>query len=73
MDKNLEISLHEGQCGLCIHFSEHHKEAMPEVTQIRRKKKASKDVVAECGHPAHAPLHLKVNVASGCDGFSPAH
>jgi hypothetical protein len=23
----------------------------------------------ECGHPKHAPLHLKVTAISGCDGF----
>ena len=26
-------------------------------------------LVDECGHPKHAPLHLKVTPISGCDGF----
>jgi hypothetical protein len=29
-------------------------------------------MVDECGHPRHAPLHLKVTPLSGCDGFAPA-
>ena len=63
--------LHDGQCGLCAHFGEHHQ-AQQQLTQIRLKKEAPDDLIDECGHPKHAPLHLKVTPISGCDGFEPA-
>ncbi len=61
-----------GQCGLCGHFGEHHASAEL-LTQIRVNKAAPEDLVDECGHPKHAPLHLMVTPISGCDGFEPAH
>ena len=64
-----EVKVTTGQCGLCVHFAEHHPEEQEEVLQIRRTHKAPADKVEECGHPAHASLHLKVNATSGCDGF----
>lgn len=64
------IPLHEGQCGLCAHFGEHHQSS--QLTQVRVKKQGAPDMVDECGHPKHAALHLKVTVISGCDGFEPA-
>ena len=61
----------EGQCGLCAHFGEHHG-ATPQHVQIRTRHEAPETMLDECGHPRHAPLHLKVTPLSGCDGFAPA-
>ena len=61
----------DGQCGLCAHFGEHHEET-PQLLQIRQRAEAPEQLVDECGHPRHAPLHLKVTPISGCDGFEPA-
>jgi hypothetical protein len=63
--------VHEGQCGLCTHFGEHNA-AEPQLIQIRVSKEAPEDLVEECGHPKHAPLHLVVTPISGCDGFERA-
>lgn len=63
--------IHEGQCGLCSHFGEHHSDDQ-ELVQIRMKQQAAEDVIEECGHPRHASLNLKVTPISGCDGFEPA-
>jgi hypothetical protein len=63
-------SIHEGQCGVCGHFGEHHKSAV--LVSILSSKKADESFVDECGHPRHASLHLKVTAISGCDGFVPA-
>ena len=65
------LQVHEGQCGLCTHFGEHHP-AEPHLVQIRARHEAPEDLVDECGHPRHASLHLKVTPISGCDGFEPA-
>jgi hypothetical protein len=65
------LQLHEGQCGLCVHFGEQHPTAQP-LIQIRLKHEAPEDMVDECGHPTHKPLHLKVTPISGCEGFEPA-
>ncbi|HMO27390.1 MAG TPA: hypothetical protein PKB10_14090 [Tepidisphaeraceae bacterium] len=65
------LQIHDGQCGLCAHFGEHHKQDA-KLVQIRTKKQAPEDMVDECGHPKHAPLNLKVTPISGCDGFEPA-
>lgn len=65
------LHVHEGQCGLCTHFGETQPtDSM--LTQIRTSKEAKEDLVTDCGHPKHAPLHLKVTAVSGCDGFEPA-
>ena len=65
------LSVHPGQCGLCMHFGEHHPQE-PKLVQIRTSKSAPEDMVDECGHPKHASLHLMVTPISGCDGFAPA-
>lgn len=65
------IAVHEGQCGLCLHFGEHHHQ-QPQLVQIRTSKQAPETMVDECGHPRHATLNLKVTPVSGCDGFVPA-
>ena len=67
--------VHEGQCGLCAHFGEHHEgphQGAPQLSQIRRSHEAPENLVDDCGHPRHASLHLKVTPISGCDGFEPA-
>jgi hypothetical protein len=64
--------VHDGQCGLCLHFGEHQPQEQPKLFQIRTSKSAPEDVVEECGHPMHAPLHLMVTPISGCEGFEPA-
>jgi hypothetical protein len=63
--------VHEGQCGLCAHFGEHHARDS-QLTQIRARREASETLTDECGHPRHASLHLIVTPISGCDGFEPA-
>jgi hypothetical protein len=63
--------VHNGQCGLCNHFGEHHAKSQVLVS-ILTSKKADADLLDECGHPKHAALHLKVSPISGCDGFVPA-
>ena len=64
--------VHEGQCGLCTHFGEHHPEQEQQLVQVRSSKQAPEYLVEECGHPKHATLHLVVTANSGCDGFEPA-
>ena len=49
--------VHNGQCGLCNHFGEHHAKSSVLVT-ILTSKKADAAVLDECGHPKHAALHL---------------
>ena len=62
--------IHEGQCGLCLHFGENHEGAHDtSLAQIRTTHEAADTLLDECGHPKHAPLHLKVTPISGCDGF----
>lgn len=63
-------NLHDGQCGLCTHFGEHHKTDV--LVTIASTAKADLKILDECGHPKHASLHLKVTPISGCDGFVPA-
>ncbi len=64
-------TVQDGQCGLCAHFGEHHPTTQQQV-QIRRSHEAPETMLDDCGHPRHAPLHLKVTPLSGCDGFEPA-
>lgn len=65
------MQVHDGQCGLCTHFGEN-QPADEQLIQIRLKHEAPEDLIEECGHPKHAPLHLKVTPMSGCTGFEPA-
>jgi hypothetical protein len=65
------LPIQDGQCGLCLHFGEHHAQKQ-ELVQIRLSHDAPEQLVDECGHPKHADLHLKVTPISGCDGFEPA-
>lgn len=67
------IQVHDGQCGLCVHFGEHNAaHPMTQLIQIRTKHEAPEDLVEECGHPQHEPLHLVVTPISGCAGFEAA-
>lgn len=63
--------LHDGQCGLCTHFGESHSR-VEKLVKIRVSHEAPETLVDECGHPRHAPLHLRVTPISGCEGFEPA-
>lgn len=65
------VKIQDGQCGLCAHFGEQ-KPNDQQLIQIRLKHEAPEKLVAECGHPRHAPLHLMVTPLSGCTGFQPA-
>jgi len=65
------LQVHDGQCGLCAHFGEHRKDDQ-KLVQVRIGHQAPEDLIEECGHPRHAPLHLVVTANSGCDGFEPA-
>ncbi len=60
----------QGQCGLCTHFAEGSND--PQIVQLRTRKEAPETMVNTCGHPRHAPLHLRVTPISGCDGFEAA-
>jgi hypothetical protein len=65
--------IHEGQCGLCLHFGENHDGPHnTDLTQIRASHEAPDTILDDCGHPKHAALHLKVTPISGCDGFESA-
>ena len=64
------MQVHDGQCGLCAHFGEHHLPD-PQLVQIRVSKEAPEEMVEECGHPLHEKLHLMVTPISGCEGFEP--
>ena len=66
------LQVHDGQCGLCAHFGEPHADHGPNLMQIRTKREAPETFLDDCGHPKHAPLHLKVSPISGCDGFEVA-
>ncbi|HEY4218201.1 MAG TPA: hypothetical protein VGM67_13750 [Gemmatimonadaceae bacterium] len=61
----------EGQCGLCAHFGESHTRE-EKLVEIRVTREGPETLLDECGHPRHAPLHLKVTPISGCEGFEPA-
>ena len=63
--------VHDGQCGLCAHFGEHHGTDQ-QLVQFRQPAQAPETLVDECGHPRHASLNLRVTPISGCDGFEPA-
>jgi hypothetical protein len=65
------MQVQEGQCGLCSHFGEN-QPADEKLIQIRLKHEAPENLIEECGHPEHAPLHLMVTPMSGCAGFEPA-
>lgn len=65
------LQVHDGQCGLCMHFGEVHADDR-KLVQIRTSHAAPEDMIDECDHPRHASLHLKVTPISGCDGFEPA-
>jgi len=65
------LDIQIGQCGLCMHFGEHHPEK-PELVQVWVQHAAPEDLKEECNHPRHEPLHLFVTANSGCDGFEPA-
>lgn len=66
------IRIHQGQCGLCVHFAEHQPLEQQKLVPIRQSKEAPEDMLEECGHPRHEPLHLLVTPISGCQGFESA-
>lgn len=65
------LHVHDGQCGLCVHFGETHAPT-PQLMKIRQSMEAPEQLLDDCGHPKHADLHLKVTPISGCEGFEPA-
>ena len=65
------VKVHLGQCGICVHFGEHHQET-DVLHRIRTTQEAPESIVEECGHPLHEKLHLRVTAVSGCDGFESA-
>ena len=64
------MQISNGQCGLCSHFGETHRDN--KLISIVTSHQAEATMLDDCGHPKHAGLHLKVTPISGCDGFSPA-
>lgn len=65
------LQVHDGQCGLCVHYGEDHS-ASKQLVELRTKKSAPETMLEECAHPKHAALHLRVTPISACDGFAPA-
>ena len=65
------LQVNDGQCGLCLHFGEHHA-TQTDLIQLRAERAASEQMIDQCAHPKHASLHLKVTPISSCDGFAPA-
>lgn len=65
------LSVHDGQCGMCLHYGENQADQTATLVQIRLAGQAPEALTEQCGHPKHAPLHLKVTAVSGCDGFEP--
>ena len=59
-----------GQCGLCMHFGEHHE--TPVLIKIRSTRQAPEEFIDDCGHPRNAKLNLHVTPIAGCDGFEMA-
>jgi hypothetical protein len=64
------FQINDGQCGMCVHFGEQHP-GDQQLEQIHTSHEAPEEFVDDCGHPKHAPLHLKVTAISCCDGFEP--
>jgi hypothetical protein len=64
------FQIHEGQCGMCVHFGEQHP-SDEQLVHIHMQHEAPEEFVDDCGHPKHAALHLKVTAISCCDGFDP--
>jgi hypothetical protein len=65
------LQVHEGQCGMCVHFGEHTSD-QPQLIQIRLRHEAPDNLVEPCGLPENEKLNLKVTPISGCQGFEPA-
>jgi len=65
------LEVRDGQCGLCVHFGENHGPTN-QLAKIRKQHEAPETLLDDCGHPKHAPLHLKVTPIAGCDGFEAA-
>ena len=66
------IAVHNGQCGVCMHFGEHNAADKQVLTQILTTMQAPESLVEGCGLPKNEALHLRVTAVSGCDGFTPA-
>jgi hypothetical protein len=62
------LTVQTGQCGLCLHYGEHHQES-EELFRIRTTRQASELYTAECGHPLLTQVNLRVSATSGCDAF----
>lgn len=65
------VKVQEGQCGLCAHFGEEHRDE-PMLIQIVTRREAPEDLIDVCGHPQLKPLRLQVTPISSCSGFEPA-
>ena len=65
------IALHEGQCGLCVHFGEDHPNS-EKLMQIRTTHQVSEAMVDDCGLPHNSEIHLHVAAISGCDKYEAA-
>ena len=66
------LQVHDGQCGLCVHFGENQATDEPKLIQIRLKGEAPEKLVEPCGLTAHAELSIMVTAISGCQAFQPA-
>ena len=65
------LQVHEGQCGLCVHFGENTSDE-PQLIQIRLRGEAPENLVEPCGLPENEAVGLIVSAVSGCQGFEPA-
>ena len=59
-----------GQCGSCAHFG--NELPQEKLVQVRVNLDDSADVIAGCGAPSNASLHLKVSALGSCDAYAPA-
>lgn len=59
-----------GTCGSCAHFGQD----LPseQLVQIRVNLDDSRDIVAGCGAPNNASVHLRVSAIGSCDAWTPA-
>lgn len=62
------INVQTGQCGICAHFGERHRETS-ELQDIRATSRASELYTDECGHPMLQQVRLRVTPISGCNAF----
>jgi len=59
-----------GQCGSCTHFG--NELSAEKLVQVRVNLDDSAEIIAGCGAPSNASLHLMVSALGSCDAYAPA-